>query len=157
MVNHLALLARETRVEEPGFLGMPALDLPSSAACSLGRYCNRETASNTFVLASQDTLQTPFTTRETVAVDTPASLATSFTVDARTSVSVGTLIIASIGLEGENRFRTEFSVSGLKERDFCSSLAGPKSRLPSPLHQQYEQSLEKLERRPSYYTCHRRS
>jgi hypothetical protein len=104
IANHLALLPRKTGVAKPRFLGMPALDRPNSAACPLGRYCNRETAPNTFVFASQDTLQVPFTTRDTVAVETPASLATSLTVHARTSVSVDALIIVSIWLEGENRF-----------------------------------------------------
>jgi hypothetical protein len=77
---------------------------------TVGGYCNRETAPNTFALASQDTLQVPFTTRDTVAVETPASLATSFTVHARTSVSVDKLIIVSIRLEGETDFTRESPV-----------------------------------------------
>jgi hypothetical protein len=46
----------------------------------LGQYCNCEIAANTLVLVSPDTLEAPFITRDTVAIETPASLATSLEV-----------------------------------------------------------------------------
>jgi hypothetical protein len=70
----------------------------------LGQYCNLEIAVKTFVLVSQDTLPAPFTTRDTVAVETPASLATSFTVHDRTLISVSASIIISSYLEGMGPF-----------------------------------------------------
>lgn len=84
--NYLALVPRETGQVKLRFLGMHAFDRPNSTACRLGRYCKCDTTPKTFVLASPDTLQAPFTTRETVAVETPASLATSFSVHARTFI-----------------------------------------------------------------------
>src|SRR5260370_42190593 len=68
----------------------------NSVACTFGRYCSRELAVKTLVLVSLDTLQLPFTTRDTVAVETTASLATSvavldtafLSVDAFTSMSL---------------------------------------------------------------------
>jgi hypothetical protein len=46
----------------------------------LGQYRNPEIAFNTFVFVLRDTIPDLFTTRDTVAVETPASLAMSFTV-----------------------------------------------------------------------------
>jgi hypothetical protein len=46
----------------------------------LGQYCKLEIAVNTFALFSPDTLPAPFATRDTVAIETPANLATSFIV-----------------------------------------------------------------------------
>jgi hypothetical protein len=46
----------------------------------LGKYCKLEIAFSTFVLVSSDTLPAPFATRDTVAVETRANLATSFIV-----------------------------------------------------------------------------
>jgi len=56
---------------------------PSSAAYALGLYFNLEMAAKTFAFVMQETFAAPFTTRDTDAVETPASLATSFTVDGR--------------------------------------------------------------------------
>jgi hypothetical protein len=52
----------------------------NSVACKFGQYCNREIAVKTLFLVSLDTFPLPFTTRDTVVVETPASLATSLTV-----------------------------------------------------------------------------
>jgi len=46
----------------------------------LGQYFNLEIAFKTLVLVSPDTLPASFTTRDTVVVETPADLATSFIV-----------------------------------------------------------------------------
>ena len=46
----------------------------------MAQYCKVEMALKTLVLVSQDTLRLPFATRDTVAVETPANLATSFIV-----------------------------------------------------------------------------
>ena len=48
-----------------------------------------EIALSTFLLASRDTVPDPFTTRDTVAVETPASLAMSITVHDRTFLPIG--------------------------------------------------------------------
>lgn len=52
----------------------------NSTAAVLAQYCNVEMAFKTLVLVSRDTLPLPFATRDTVAVETPANLATSFIV-----------------------------------------------------------------------------
>ncbi len=65
----------------PRLLGIPPFARPNAAACPFGQYCSHETADRTLSFVTRDTLHEPFTTRETVAVDTRASLATSFTVD----------------------------------------------------------------------------
>jgi hypothetical protein len=62
------------------FLGIPPFCRPSSAAWLLGQYCNLETAANTFFFVLRDTVPEPFTTRDTVAVETPARRAMSLTV-----------------------------------------------------------------------------
>src|SRR5436305_11985466 len=59
---------------------MPAFARPNSAACAFGKNCNLETADMTFVLVLPDTVLVSFTTRDTVASETPASLATSLIV-----------------------------------------------------------------------------
>ena len=59
----------------------------------MGQYCNLELAVMPFVLVVLDTLGAPFTTRDTVAVETPASLATSFTVHDRILPLVWAIII----------------------------------------------------------------
>lgn len=59
------------------FLDMPAFIRPSLIACSFGRYFKREIAVRTIVLVSRETFATLLTTRDTVAVETPANLATS--------------------------------------------------------------------------------
>jgi hypothetical protein len=74
---------------------MPPPDRPNSTAEALGRNPNWEMAFMTFVLLSHDTLPAPFTTRDTVAVETPASLATSLIVLDRTFISVNALIASS--------------------------------------------------------------
>lgn len=70
----------------PRFRGIPLFPRPSSAAWLFGRYCEPEIALNTFFLDSCDTAPDPLTTRDTVAVETPASLAMSITVHDRTFV-----------------------------------------------------------------------
>lgn len=52
-------------------------------------------ADKTLVLVSQDTFAEIFKTRDTVATETPASLATSLTVDGRPFISVVTPIVYS--------------------------------------------------------------
>ena len=64
----------------PRFLEIPPFARPSSAACGLGLYCNFATMLRTLLLVLVDTLSAPFTTRDTVACETPASLATSLTL-----------------------------------------------------------------------------
>lgn len=61
-------------------LGIPPFSRPSSAACAFGRYCTLDIAVKTFVLVLRETVPEPFTTRDTVAVETPASFAMSLTV-----------------------------------------------------------------------------
>ena len=68
----------------PRFRGIPLFPRPSSAAWLFGRYCEPEIALDTFFFASRDTAPDPLTTRDTVAVETPASLAISITVHDRT-------------------------------------------------------------------------
>jgi hypothetical protein len=62
----------------PRFLGEVPFPRPNSAAWLLGRYCSLAIALKTLVLVSADTAPVPFVTRDTVAVETPASRATSF-------------------------------------------------------------------------------
>lgn len=120
----------------PRFLGMPRFVRPNSAACPLGRYCNREMAVETLVRVSRDTSQAPFTTRDTVAVETPASEATSFIVQTRTFISAGPFSIIPSQFEGRwaiSRSRCCSSLEGIRQ----SSLLVPKVRkmgLPSPSH-----------------------
>ncbi len=71
---------------------MPPPDLPNSDADALGRNCNFEIAFKTIDLLSQDTLPASFTTGDTVAVETPASLATSLIVHDRIFISVDVLV-----------------------------------------------------------------
>jgi len=59
----------------------------------LGRNFNFEIAVVTVDLDFEDTLQLPFMTRDTVAVETPASLATSLIVDGLTPFSVSAFFI----------------------------------------------------------------
>jgi hypothetical protein len=59
---------------------MPPFASPNSATCVLGQYCNSQIVAKTLVLILPFTLLAPFATRDTVAVETPASLATSFIV-----------------------------------------------------------------------------
>src|SRR5258708_35049669 len=61
------------------FLRNP-LFLARFAALTFGRNCNLETALITRSLVSVETVPVSFTTRDTVAVDTPANFATSLTV-----------------------------------------------------------------------------
>src|ERR1035437_5929679 len=59
---------------------MPRFSRPNGGACALGLNCNFETAVNTLLVVLADTVHEPFMTRDTVAVETAASLPTSFTV-----------------------------------------------------------------------------
>jgi len=61
-------------------LGLPSLARASSAAWAFGKYFKAEAASRTLVFVFPDTLTEPLVTRETVAIETPASLATSLMV-----------------------------------------------------------------------------
>ena len=61
-------------------LGLPSLTRASSAAYAFGKYFKAEAASRTLVFVFPDTLPEPLVTRETVAIETPASLATSLMV-----------------------------------------------------------------------------
>jgi hypothetical protein len=77
-----ALLSfRQERPDEHGFAGSRRHlhDAIRLRGC-WGQYCNLEMAVRTFLLVSADTLLTPFATRDTVVVPTPASFATSFIV-----------------------------------------------------------------------------
>jgi hypothetical protein len=82
-------------------MGRLPTPLFNSVACTLGRYCSLEIASKTLALLSLDTLLQPFTTRDTVVVETPASLATSLTVldiafrsvDAFTTTSLSSMAV----------------------------------------------------------------
>jgi hypothetical protein len=58
-------------------------------------YCNLEIAVKTFVFVVEDTLPAPFTTRDTDAVETSASLATSFIVHDPTLIRAGASTIIS--------------------------------------------------------------
>jgi hypothetical protein len=69
------------RTQLLGFLRIPPFARPNAAAYGLGQYRNLEMADKTLVCVSRDTRSELFKTRDTVAVETPASLATSFTVD----------------------------------------------------------------------------
>src|SRR5579863_7395253 len=87
-MRHLQLGQRSCTIYQAGYntsaprlLGIPPFARPNAAACRFGRYCRDKTTDNTRSLVSQDTLPVPFKTRETVAVETRASWATSFTVD----------------------------------------------------------------------------
>jgi hypothetical protein len=77
--------AQLTRVLGTPFLRFalffPLFVRPSSMACRLGTYRNAEIAFITAILALADVRASPLRTRETVAVETPAFLAMSFTVD----------------------------------------------------------------------------
>ena len=83
-------------------LGMPPPPRPNSAADALGRYCNSEMAVKTIALFELDTLLIPFMTRDTVAVETQASLATSLIVYDWTPMS------ANILLRHRPRMATQF-------------------------------------------------
>jgi hypothetical protein len=76
----------------PRFFAMPPPARPNSAAEVLGQYCNVEMAVKTLALVRPDTFAAPFTTRDTVATETPASRATSFTVHGLACISGCSLI-----------------------------------------------------------------
>ena len=80
---------------------MPAFARPNSAAFALGQYFNFEIAAKTFVLALPDTLPAPFATRDTVAVETPASRATSFTVQDTLFRPADACILVSLQFENK--------------------------------------------------------
>jgi len=61
-------------------LRLPPFPRANSAAGVLGRYRNCETAAMTLAAVLPDTLLEPLVTRDTVAIETPASLATSHMV-----------------------------------------------------------------------------
>jgi hypothetical protein len=84
------LMPDNPTTQTPLFLEMPPFARPNSAACALGQYRNFETAFKTLILVLLDTLPAPLTTRDTVACETPESLATSLTVHGRTFRAVGT-------------------------------------------------------------------
>ena len=65
-----------------GNLFLPLFVRPSCFACRFGMYRSVDTASMTACRALSDVRGSPFKTRETVAVETPASCAMSFTVEA---------------------------------------------------------------------------
>lgn len=67
-------------------LDIPEFARPNSTACAFGQYRNCAIATKTFALVSLATFPALVITRETVAVETPANLATSLTV------GIGTLI-----------------------------------------------------------------
>jgi len=73
----MASLARRL---EPRIFGMPMFLRANSAARTSGQYSNCDTASNTLASVFRDTVFEPLVTRDTVAMETPASLATSFIV-----------------------------------------------------------------------------
>ena len=73
----MASLARRL---EPRIFGMPMFLRANSAARTSGQYSNSEAASNTLAAVFPDTALEPLVTRDTVAIETPASLATSFIV-----------------------------------------------------------------------------
>ena len=75
-----AVAADDAFTQAVRFLRIPPFCRPSSAAWLLGQYCSLETAANTFVFVLRDTVPEPFTTRDTVAVETPARRAMSLTV-----------------------------------------------------------------------------
>jgi hypothetical protein len=77
---------------------MPELARPNPTACSLGENCNAVMAFRTFVLVASDTSLVPLTTRETVAVETPARRATSLTVKDRCSIPAGVLVIVILAI-----------------------------------------------------------
>src|ERR1700728_639823 len=89
------LMPNNAATQTPRFLEIPPFARPNSAACALGLNCNFETTLKTLFLVLVDTLLAPFTTRDTIADETPASLATSLTVLGRVSCvvreSAGTL------------------------------------------------------------------
>ncbi len=84
---------------------------PNSAAYVFGQYCNLEIAVRTFDLVVHDTYPASFTTRDTVAVETPASPATS-------------LIVLGLRLAAEGEFLFPTSAPGetmLESRRRCIS------------------------------------
>jgi hypothetical protein len=78
---------------------MPPPDRPSLAADSSGQKFNVAIAVITLAVVLFDTLSAPFTTLDTVAIETPAILATSFTVHERKFNSAKTSFIVSFYLE----------------------------------------------------------
>src|SRR5277367_3711823 len=62
------------------FRGIPPLARPSSLAWRFGRYFKAEIAASTASLVTEETFAEPFMTRDTVAVETPASFAMSLIV-----------------------------------------------------------------------------
>jgi hypothetical protein len=76
VVSMRAILGRY----EVRFLEMPPLPRLNSAASALGQYCNCEIAAKTLVAVLTETSAEPLITRDTVAVETPANLATSLMV-----------------------------------------------------------------------------
>lgn len=79
----------------PRLFGMPELARPNPTACALGENCNAVMAFRTFVLVAADTQLVRLTTRDTVAVETPARRATSLTAQDRCSIPAGVLVIVS--------------------------------------------------------------
>ena len=80
---------------------LPLLRL-NSLACGFGLCCNREIAFITLVLDSSETFVAPFVTRDTVVIETPASLATSLAVWDMAFCSVGESFDISSDLRGRS-------------------------------------------------------
>jgi hypothetical protein len=76
---------------------------PSSEAWRLEQYCKPAIASITLPLVSPETVSELFETRDTVAVETPANLATSLSVQDRTFNSTDLFGVACSSLRETER------------------------------------------------------